>query len=241
MQVLPVLDIMGGQVVRGVAGRRREYRPVVSGLTTSSRPLAVARAFRAHFGLSELYLADLDAIAGADPALGVYADLKADGFALWIDAGARQTERVHLLADAAVTRIVVGLESVAGPEVLAQACAAFGDRIVFSLDLKDGAPLGDTAAWGTFNAEAIAAQVVALGVRRVIVLDLARVGVAGGVGTEPLCGRLAKAYPDLQVIAGGGVRGADDLRRLNASGVRTALIASALHDGLLTPSDWCGL
>ena len=62
MPILPVLDLKQGQVVRGIAGRREEYRPIVSKLTTSSRPLDVARAFREHFRFDELYVADLDAI-----------------------------------------------------------------------------------------------------------------------------------------------------------------------------------
>jgi phosphoribosylformimino-5-aminoimidazole carboxamide ribotide isomerase len=241
MQLLPVLDLMGGQVVRGVAGRRCEYRPIVSRLTTSSRPREVARAFQANFGLNELYLADLDAIAGADPAFSVYADLKNHGFRLWIDAGTRTEERVRLLAAVGVERIILGLESVGGPDILARMQAAFGDRIVFSLDLKEGAPLGDAGAWGTSDAYLIAAKAVALGVGRLIVLDLARVGVGAGVGTEDLCARLAAAHPHLELIVGGGVRGAEDLRRLAKCGVRTALAASALHDGHLTRNDWVGL
>ena len=69
MRVVAVLDLMGGKVVRGVGGRRSEYRPVVSRLTTSCDPVAVAEAFRQQLGIDELYLADLDAIAGARPAL----------------------------------------------------------------------------------------------------------------------------------------------------------------------------
>ena len=169
MRILPVMDLMGGQVVRGVAGRRRHYRPVVSRLCASSDPLDVARAFRADFGLNRLYLADLDAIAGAKPAFPTYADLMRDGFRLWIDAGVSEMNRIRLLADAAVEQIVVGLET-AGPAVLAESCRTFGDRIVFSLDLKGGAPLGDAAAWQTSEAEKIVDKAVALGMRQLIVL-----------------------------------------------------------------------
>ena len=65
MPILPVIDLMGGQVVRGVAGRREAYRPMVSTLTDSSDPLAVACAFRKRFGFEELYLADL--VASGEP------------------------------------------------------------------------------------------------------------------------------------------------------------------------------
>ena len=240
MRVIPVLDLMDGRVVRGVAGRRREYRPVVSRLSASDRPLDVARAFRLHLGLVALYVADLDAIGGAEPALEVYAELMRDGFRLWIDAGVRRMDRICLLADAGADGVIVGLET-AGPAVLADACAAFSPRVIFSLDMKKGKPLGDPQAWGAAEARPIAEKAVALGVRRLIVLDLARVGVGVGVGTEELCAALAQTHPDVEIIAGGGVRGPADLRRLSARGVRAALVASALHDGRLKRADWQGL
>ena len=87
MRILPVLDLKGGQVVRGVAGRRKEYRPIVSRIVSSAEPLAVARAFREQFGLRELYVADLDAIAGGPPDQATLVDLLDDGFQLWVDAG----------------------------------------------------------------------------------------------------------------------------------------------------------
>jgi phosphoribosylformimino-5-aminoimidazole carboxamide ribotide isomerase len=236
MRVVPVLDLLGGQVVRGVAGRRQDYRPVVSRLTPSSRPLDVARAFRDHFGLVELYVADLDAIAGKEPAWLVFSALRDDGFRLWVDAGVREAARGRLLAERGAG-VVAGLETLSGPAVLPELVHDLGDRLVFSLDLHGGVPLGKTDAWQGADAWSIAAQAVALGVRRLLVLDLERVGVNAGTGTEELCGRLAAANPEAEVWAGGGVRGPEDLRRLQDCGVRAALVASALHDGTLTRAD----
>jgi phosphoribosylformimino-5-aminoimidazole carboxamide ribotide isomerase len=70
-----------------------------------------------------------------------------------------------------------------------------------------------------------------------IVLDLAQVGMGQGVGTEPLCRALRSLAPELEIIAGGGVRSLADLRSLAAAGCNAALVASALHDGRLTPQD----
>jgi phosphoribosylformimino-5-aminoimidazole carboxamide ribotide isomerase len=236
MQIIPVLDIQAGQVVRGVAGRRSEYRPIVSRLTTSTLPVDVAEAFRQHFGLSSLYLADLDAIAGQPPDVALYAALHARGFRLYVDAGVADVERAVVLAEAGVSSIVVGLETVRGPDVLTGCCAELGaDRVVFSLDMKEGRPLGSLAAWDSSEPFAIARQAIVRGVRRLIVLDLARVGVGSGVGTEDLCRRLSALPEPLEVIAGGGIRGQDDVDRLAACGVTGVLVASALHDGRFSP------
>jgi phosphoribosylformimino-5-aminoimidazole carboxamide ribotide isomerase len=238
MRVIPVLDLMNGLVVRGIAGRRDEYRPIVSRLTASSRPFEIARAYREHFGFTDLYLADLDAIAGQPPALDLYAALRDDGFRLWIDAGIRCTADGDLLAAAGVDCIIAGLETLAGPAVLTELCRRSEEaRVAFSLDLRNGRPLGDCAAWQAADPVALAGQAVSCGARRLIVLDLARVGVGSGTGTEDLCRRLSAKFQGIELLAGGGVNSAADLQRLQQCGVAGVLVASALHDGRLGRAD----
>jgi phosphoribosylformimino-5-aminoimidazole carboxamide ribotide isomerase len=238
MRIVPVLDLQKGRVVRGVGGHRHDYRPISSPLSASSRPIDVARAFQHRFGLTEIYVADLDAIAGAAPALSTYAELLAAGMRIWVDAGIRDAEAAAGLAEAGIDRIIVGLETVAGPSMLESVCCQLGPgRVVFSLDLRAGVPLGDTSAWELPDAWSIARQSIALGVKQMLVLDLARVGLGDGTGTQELCGRLVAAYPEVQFAAGGGVRDMDDLRRLQQSGVGAVLVASALHDGSIQPED----
>src|SRR5262249_26434924 len=115
LRLVAVLDLLHGQVVRGIAGRRQDYQPVVSRLTASTAPRHVARAFRKHLGLTHLYLADLDAIGGATPSLALYAELLAEGFDLWVDAGVREVGDAKALAATGVSGIVAGLETLAGP------------------------------------------------------------------------------------------------------------------------------
>src|SRR5712691_3128794 len=100
MRIIPVLDLKAGKVVRGIGGRREDYRPIASRLTPSCHPVDVAVAFRTHFGLAQLYLADLDAIAGALPDLATYGSLQSNGFRLWVDAGIHEAEMAGRLAEA---------------------------------------------------------------------------------------------------------------------------------------------
>ena len=74
------------------------------------------------------------------------------------------------------------------------------------------------------------------GMREVIVLDLARVGPARA-RTSRWCGSSAPAFPELELLAGGGVRDAADLRALAEAGAAGALVATALHSGAIGRDD----
>ena len=245
MQIIPVIDLMGGLVVRGVAGRRHEYRPIESRLCDDAKPANVGAAFKSAFGFREAYVADLDAIAGADPAWEIYAELGRCGYSLRLDAGATTAAQAARIAafrgGRLFSAIVVGLESLASPEALEEMLASVGpERLAFSLDLKAQTPLTAAAAWRGLDALAIAGEALRRGVRRFIVLDLAQVGMSAGVGTEPLCRKLRELDADIEIVAGGGVRGLADLESLAAAGCNGALVASALHDGRLTPAMLAG-
>jgi phosphoribosylformimino-5-aminoimidazole carboxamide ribotide isomerase len=234
VELVPVIDLLGGRVVRGVAGRRDEYRPIQSRLTDSTQPRAIAQALIEHLLPARLYLADLDAIAGAPPAWGIYRELQSLGPVLWIDAGVRSVAEAVAVADAGIEGVICGLETVSGPQELKQILAAIGlERVVFSLDLKGGEPMSTGTAWPA-STLAIAQTVIALGIRRLIVLDLARVGMGSGIGTEQLCSRILEVHPNVELYAGGGIRDPEDLQRLAACGIHGALVASALHDGRIT-------
>ena len=80
------------------------------------------------------------------------------------------------------------------------------------------------------SAPLIAARAANAGAGVVIVLDLARVGTSAGLDFD-LIARIRAAVPDLSLLAGGGVRGHDDLAHLADCGCDGALVATAVHDG----------
>jgi phosphoribosylformimino-5-aminoimidazole carboxamide ribotide isomerase len=190
-------------------------------------------------GLSELYLADLDAIAGSAPDVALYGRIRALGLALWVDAGLRDAARVPDLLDTGIGTIIVGLETVRGPSALGEVISASGpERVVFSVDLRDGRPiLARGVDWGTRDPFAIAEKALGTGVRRLLLLDLARVGKGRGIGTLPLVRRLHEAHPDVELGVGGGIARAGELLTLAHAGASVALIGSALHDGRIGRSD----
>ncbi len=238
MDIIPVLDLLHGHVVRGVAGRRDTYAPLQSRLARSAQPLDVARGLREAFDLHRLYVADLDAIMHDTPHWSIIESLVSDGFDLLIDAGLREPARALQLIERGAVQVVAALETLPHREALADITHAVGaERVVFSLDLMDGQPMGDLAAWKASTHLSIVDAALTTGVSSLIVLDLAGVGVGRGVPTLDLCRELIRHSNQLRVITGGGVRDQTDLKHAAEAGIDGLLIASALHDGSITPAE----
>lgn len=235
VNVLPVIDLMGGAVVRGVAGQRDEYRAVESVLAADARPETVATAFVEQFGFRDAYVADLDAIAGRPPALATYEALEAIGLRLTIDCGIGSVDDLIIGLGNPSRTVVVGLESLRSAATLSQLSSALGTgRGVFSLDMKQGRPLTGIDEWASLSPLSIADLAIEAGFSCLIALDLASVGVGGGPSVTDLCRQLRERYPKIELISGGGVRQAGDVRALCDAGCDRVLVASALHDGSLT-------
>lgn len=237
--IIPVLDLLGGQVVRAVGGRRSEYRPLVTQLTDDPTPARLAAIFVERFAAREIYLADLDAIAGRPGNFAAWHDVAGSGARLWLDAGTATADAAEALLARDWPRppvLIVGLETLRDPDqfpAIVERCGP--ENLAFSLDLRDGCPVTTIAAWQQRLSEEIAAEAIAAGFRRLILLDLARVGRGTGCGTGELCRRLHARYPEVELVTGGGVSSDEDLRQAAAQRAQAVLVASALHEGRLAP------
>lgn len=226
MQIVPVLDLKGGIVVHARRGQRDNYAPLQSPLVDGCEPVAVARALTAAGRTRTLYVADLDALAGApvnEAALTALAAVAEP----WVDAGATTPEQAAALHRAGVARNVVGTESL-GPG------AEITPPVVLSIDLRDGRLISQDPELAGRGPSAAAPLAQSLNVRELLVIDLARVGSGSGPPLKAVA-ELASALPGVAIYAGGGVRDDADLHALESAGAAGALVATALHEGAITP------
>jgi phosphoribosylformimino-5-aminoimidazole carboxamide ribotide isomerase len=232
MRVVGVIDLKDGTAVHAVRGERERYRPVHSAIGgEDGDALALARGFRDALGIEEVYVADLDAIAGESGHRPLLRALAAEA-RLMVDAGVSEPAAARALLDLGARRVIVGTETLSGADALDRLLAEAPGAVILSIDLRDGRLLSpDPALAGRSAADALA-QLHRPGLREVIVLDLARVGSGEGPDVE-LIAELHAAFGDLELLAGGGVRDADDLRALDAAGAAGALVATALHGGVI--------
>jgi phosphoribosylformimino-5-aminoimidazole carboxamide ribotide isomerase len=251
MQVIPVLDLLNGHVVRAVRGERTAYRPIRSPLAATSEPLPVARALLAASGAHTLYIADLGAILNHDAHAETLAMLRAalPGTQIWLDAGYTDYASMRTLFDRIddiVTRNghpidhtahpsaspelatlvpVFGTETLREPHALREAGHA-GLAPILSLDHRAGQMLVAPSL-------AHLAQSSSWWPQRVIAMTLDQVGSYDGPDLATFERIRANAPAHTTVIGAGGIRHPDDLRCASRTGASAWLIASALHDGLL--------
>lgn len=226
MEVIPVIDLKGGTVVRARMGDRDNYRPIETPLSSTSTPLDVVRGLLAVYPFTTLYIADLDAIErkGDNRAALVRLQEAFPALALWVDNGMGDFHAAQTWLASGLGHLVLGSESQRDAGLVHR----FADdaRIVLSLDFRGEAFQGppalreDAGCWP----------------RRVIVMTLARVGSASGPDL-PRLQAIRDVAPDREIYAAGGVRDANDLVALTDAGIAGALVASCLHDGTLGRTD----
>ncbi len=229
MEIIPVLDLMGGSVVRARMGQRDQYRPIETPLAPTSTPVDVARGLMRLHPFRTLYVADLDAIGGGNGNDAVLQALRQAfaGVTLWVDNGIADVARAKAWLGRDLGCLVLGSETQRDVSLVAGLTEE--PRAILSLDFRGSdfqGPrdlLADPACWPS----------------RVIVMTLARVGSGAGPDLDRLAA-IRVAAPERAVYAAGGVRDAGDLAALAHLGIAGALVATALHDGRLAAREVAG-
>jgi phosphoribosylformimino-5-aminoimidazole carboxamide ribotide isomerase len=226
LRIIPVIDLMHGQVVRAQMGDRASYRPLNSPLSPTSDAVDVVRGLLAVYPFPTLYVADLDAIQSQGDNVQTLRRIRAEfpTLQMWVDNGAADVGALEALLSANLGAAVVGSESQRDSTLIARHQGSA--RIVLSLDFRGDAFQGP---------QEILAE-PALWPSRVIVMTLARVGSAAGPDLARI-EAIRSIAGGRELYAAGGVRDAGDLSALKAAGASGALIATALHERRIGAAD----
>ena len=237
MKIIPVIDVLGGKAVHARGGNRSQYQALMSVVTPlANDPEELAGAYLTKLGLEIVYLADLDSILENQPDVGLYERIVKRGVKLWVDAGTQTAERAISLREAGVDRLILGLESLEGPENLCRIVRdsrTSADQFMVSLDCRDGKLLfPETNYWPESTTMLDVVKVAyRLGVKSFIMLDLGRVGTGLGTTGGDELAKIVAEIPGLEIWLGGGVSGVKDLQEISRLPVKGVLVGTAIHDG----------
>ncbi len=233
MRVIPAIDLKDGKAVRLLQGR------MADATVYADHPVEVAVEFAGQ-GAEFLHVVDLNGAFAGKPVNdeAIKAIVKAAPLKVEVGGGIRTLDRIAELLELGVERVILGTVAVRAPELVAEAAARYGDRIVVGIDAKDGrVAVQGWAETTDLGALELGLAMKQAGVQHVIFTDISRDGMLQGPNIDSTV-RLALAT-GLQVIASGGISSLDDLRRLRqASDERVSLagvvIGKAIYAGAFT-------
>lgn len=228
MQVIPAIDLRGGQCVRLFQG---DYeRETVFG----DDPAAAARRwFEA--GASRLHVVDLDGARDGVRAnmTAVEAILNAANVPVQLGGGIRTAESAIELLSLGVDRVIFGTAAIESPNEVRRTIAQSGaDSVIVGVDAKRG--LVSTRGWTEatqVRAIDLMTEMAGIGVRRFMYTDTERDGTLSHPNFESIA-EVLRAVPH-PVIAAGGIATIDDLARLSDMGAEAAVTGVAIYSGAL--------
>lgn len=235
-----MIDLRDGRAVRGRSGDRDRYEHVVSRLGGEaprdlSHPPSLLRAYRKLLRAPIVYVADLDRIlrrGNNDASLLELIAAAPEVRFLW-DGGLTDPTQIEPFPVVPI----LATEMLSSPADLgSRAATASGEPVVLGLDLGERGIIARSASVAALGEAGLLAEAGRCGLRSAIVLLLRRVGTGCGLPRQRLR-RLRDAAPGLDLIAGGGIDSLDDLAFLRDSGFTGALLATALHEGRIRPSE----
>jgi phosphoribosyl isomerase A len=228
LQLLPAVDVSGGQAVRlvqGAAGTETDY----------GDPADAAMAWQ-RAGAEWIHLVDLDAAFGRGSNGPLLADLiERLDVQVELSGGVRDDAALTAALATGCTRVVIGTAALEQPDWVAAAIAEHGDRIAVGLDVR-GTRLA-ARGWTSDGGELDDAldRLEAAGCARYVVTDIDKDGMLRGPNLDLL--RRVCARTDRPVVASGGVSSLADLRAIAGLvplGVEGAIVGKALYAGAFT-------
>ncbi|HEX9012235.1 MAG TPA: 1-(5-phosphoribosyl)-5-[(5-phosphoribosylamino)methylideneamino]imidazole-4-carboxamide isomerase [Anaerolineaceae bacterium] len=228
--IFPAVDLRGGRVVRlqmGDPARQTVY---------SSDPEEAARRWIAS-GARWLHVVNLDGAFGEkdqENQAALVEILRAaaeTGVNIQFGGGLRSLEAVERTLALGVERAVLGTAAVENPALLREALQRWGPgRVAASLDARGG--IARVRGWQAGSERAaldLAGEFQAAGLQWLVYTDIDRDGLASGVNLEETTA--LASHTGLRVIASGGVRDLEDIRRVRASGLSGVIVGQALYAG----------
>ena len=233
MDIIPAIDLIEGKCVRlsqGDYDRKTTY---------NENPLEVAKAFEDH-GVRRLHLVDLDGAKAQHIVNHRVLENIATHTSLVIDfgGGLKTDDDLRIAFECGAKMITGGSIAVKSPEIFESWIHQFGaEKIILGADVKNEkiAVTGWTEDTG-LSLLPFLKDYTGKGIRKVICTDISKDGMLQGPSTE-LYKKILTAFPDMYLVASGGVGSVADLEVLDQAGLPAVIFGKALYEGQIALKD----
>ena len=226
MKIIPAIDIINGKCVRLSKG---DYN---SKIIYNENPLEVAKLFEDH-GFNYLHIVDLDGAKSSKVVNFNVLESISNNTKLKIDfgGGVKSTADLKRVINAGADQVTVGSVAVKNPSLLYDWINDYGvDKIILGADVK-GLNIAtdgwlETSDLSLFN---FLKEFYLRGIRSVLCTDIAKDGMLQGPSFQ-LYQTIMDKYPDLDLIASGGISCINDVIKLKENGIPAVVIGKAIYE-----------
>lgn len=233
MKIIPAIDIIDGKAVRLTQGDYAQKK------VYNENPLDVARSFE-NAGLGHLHLIDLDGAKAGKVVSWKIVESIVSNTSLQVDfgGGIKTKEEIEKLLSLGVHQVNLGSIAVKDPEKLTSWLKEFGsEKIILSADVKN--QIISINGWqdnSTINITTFLRDFIQRGIEHVTCTDITTDGMLTGPNME-LYQMILLSFPQLHLVASGGVSNLDDLHELKRIGVDGVIVGKAIYEGKVALND----
>ena len=237
IELIPAIDIIKGQCVRLTKGdydQKTVYR---------DSPAEVAKEFE-EIGFKRLHVVDLDGakskhIVNSEVRRRITTDTQ-----LVVDfgGGIKTDEDIEKAFTAGASMVTIGSIAVTNPDLFMGWLEKYGaERIILGADVRHGKV--SINGWKEDSSEDLLPflkKYIDAGVKNVLCTEISKDGTLTGPAIE-LYQSMMTAYPELHLIASGGVSSIDDIKALEAAGIPAVVFGKAIYEGKINLNelwDW---
>ena len=237
IELIPAIAIIEGQCVRLTKGdydQKTVYR---------DSPAEVAKEFE-EIGFKRLHVVDLDGakskhIVNSEVLRRITTDTQ-----LVVDfgGGIKTDEDIEKAFAAGASMVTIGCIAVTNPDLFMGWLEKYGaERIILGADVRHGKV--SINGWKEDSSEDLLPflkKYIDAGVKNVLCTEISKDGTLTGPAIE-LYQSMMAAYPELHLIASGGVSSIDDIKALEAAGIPAVVFGKAIYEGKINLNelwDW---
>lgn len=233
IEIIPAIDIIGGKCVRLTKGDYDKQR------TYADNPAEMAAELES-LGARRLHVVDLDGAKSRHIVNTATLEQITGRTNLVVDfgGGIKSEDDIERAFRSGASMVTVGSVAVTDKALMQRWIDTYGaERIILGADVRDGRI--SVNGWKEDSQEEIAdflEYYINKGVTKVLCTDISRDGTLEGPSLE-LYRKILRRFPDLYLIASGGVSGVGDIRELDSAGVPAVVFGKAFYEGRISKEE----
>lgn len=229
MQTIPAIDLLNGQAVRLHKGSYEEVT------VYDKSPLNQAKKFK-EAGFDHIHVVDLNgAKEGKFVNLPHIKEIISElGISVQTGGGIRSFEDVKMLLDAGLSKVICSSMAIKNEKDWLESLKEYPGSMILGMDLKDGKIA--YSGWLETAEESVnsfMSRMIEHGLQEVLCTDISKDGTLSGPNFE-LYNSLKKDFPEVRIIASGGVSSLEDLQKLNKADIDAVVIGKAYYENRIS-------